>query len=72
MARRPSARRTSTRRQSECIAGISYDKDSKVLDITFQQRGSHTYHDVPADVAAALQRSSSKGVYFNAVIRPNY
>lgn len=60
------------RSPSGAIADIRYDQKSQTLEITFQQYGSHTYENVPKQVADGLKRASSKGKYFNANIRNSY
>lgn len=54
-------------------SGISgrYDKDSKVLTVSFRN-GTYQLPNVPASVAAAFASSSSKGAFWNANLKDKY
>ncbi len=57
---------------STVIRHFHYDAGSKQLTIEFQSGRRYAYFDVPADVHAALKRASSRGSYFNTVVRDHY
>lgn len=54
------------------IAEIGYDEDSKTLEVQFQNGGTYRYDGVPADVAAGLVDSPSKGKYLHQHIKGTY
>jgi len=54
---------------SSVIARFAYHPDDHRLEVWFRTGRCYAYHNVPAAVAAALERAPSKGSYFNAHIR---
>lgn len=57
---------------SSVIRRFTYDPAARRLEIQFQTGLRYAYHDVPAEIVAALGTASSKGEYFNAHIRNRY
>ena len=57
---------------SSVIRSVSYDPSAHRLDVQFVSGRRYAYLDVPARVAAALQRAASKGGFFNRRIRDRY
>jgi lysyl-tRNA synthetase class 2 len=57
---------------SRVISSFTYDPGARRLVVTFVTGRVYEYADVPADVAANLRASFSKGVFFNAHIRDRY
>jgi lysyl-tRNA synthetase class 2 len=57
---------------SSVIRDFTYDAAKRRLDIRFVSGRRYSYHDVPAEVARAMRRASSKGQFFNARIRDRY
>jgi lysyl-tRNA synthetase class 2 len=49
-----------------------YDEFTQVLDISFADGRSYTYHGVPQHVYDELVAAASQGSYFNANIRNSY
>lgn len=58
--------------ESTTLAKVAYDTVRQLLQIEFRDRTIYQYFGVPADVHEALLRASSKGTYFNRVIRPQF
>ena len=57
---------------SRVISSFTYDPGARRLVVTFVTGRIYEYADVPANVAANLRASFSKGVFFNEHIRNNY
>ncbi len=57
---------------SSVIRAFDYNAAARRLDIVFVSGRHYAYHDVPAEIAAALRAAASKGEYFNAHIRDRY
>lgn len=57
---------------STVIDTFRHDPQTKVLTVVFQTGRVYRYFNVPAEEAAAMKVSGSKGRYFNAHIRPHY
>lgn len=58
--------------ESSTLATIAYDRSRQLLQLEFNSRALYQYFGVPATVHAALLRASSKGSYFNRVIRGKF
>jgi len=58
--------------ESTTLAAVAYDADRELLQIEFRDRSIYRYFSVPADVHEALLRATSKGSYFNRVIRGRF
>jgi hypothetical protein len=58
--------------ESTTLATVAYDNTEKVLRLEFRSREIYHYFGVPATVHEALLRASSKGMYFNRVIRGRF
>jgi hypothetical protein len=57
---------------STVIKSFSYDAERGDLEVLFVTGRRYLYHDVPAEVAAAMKRAFAKGEFFNAEIRDRY
>jgi hypothetical protein len=51
------------------LASVGYDESNSVMEVEFQQGGVYQYFGVPADVYAGLMAASSKGTYFNQIVK---
>jgi hypothetical protein len=58
--------------ESTTLATVTYDNARKVLQLEFHSRAIYQYFGVPAQVHEALLSASSKGIYFNRVIRGRF
>lgn len=58
--------------KSSCVFTVDYDSESKEMIVTFQQRGTYKYLDVPIDEVINFQTAGSRGKYFNNYIRDQY
>lgn len=58
--------------ESTTLAKVAYDTVRQLLQIEFRDHSIYQYFEVPAEVHEALLRASSKGIYFNRVIRPKF
>lgn len=55
---------------SSCLSNYSYNHLNNELTLTFRKDGAvHVYTDIPKSTFEGLKSASSKGQYFNAVIR---
>ncbi|MGD9967953.1 MAG: KTSC domain-containing protein [Hyphomonadaceae bacterium] len=57
---------------SAVIAEFHYDSVRRELVVRFRSGRRYAYHDVPAEVAAAMGAAFAKGEFFNAHIRRQY
>ena len=57
---------------SSVIRRFDYHPERRELEILFVTGRRYVYHDVPADIPAAMRRALSKGEFFNAEIRDRY
>lgn len=55
---------------SEAIAAIGYDPDTRQLHVAFVDTGLYVYDDVDEDLYDGLLHAESKGSYFNLEIKP--
>jgi hypothetical protein len=51
------------------LASIGYEEATLVLEVEFRKGGVYRYFEVPAQIYNQLMAASSKGSYFNKVIR---
>lgn len=51
------------------LSAVGYDYDACILRIEFLKGGIYDYHGVPQEVYEGLMNASSKGQFFNQVIR---
>jgi hypothetical protein len=61
-----------TRVESSTLRTLAYDDSSGILQLEFRSRAIYHYYGVPAAVYEALLGASSKGSYFNRVIRGRF
>ena len=57
---------------STTLASVAYDGATELLELEFCSRAIYQYFGVSAEVYAGLLSSSSKGTYFNEIIRNRY
>ncbi len=57
---------------SPVITGYRYHPESKRLEVDFASGRRYAYLGVPAQVAEALRKASSKTEYFNARVRDRF
>jgi hypothetical protein len=62
----------STIEVSATLATVVYDGDRELLQLEFRSREIYEYFGVPAAVHQALLQASSKGRFFNRVIRGRF
>jgi hypothetical protein len=58
--------------ESSILAGVAYEETAALLQLEFCNRKTYLYFDVPVAVHQALLSASSKGRYFNQVIRGRF
>ena len=58
--------------ESTALRAVAYDGGRGVLQLEFCTRAIYQYYGVPAAVYEALLSASSKGSYFNQVIRGRF
>ena len=54
------------------VQSIGYDATNHTLEVEYHGGGLYQYFDVPANMHAALMRTSSKGRYLNDHIKDHY
>ena len=57
---------------STTLVSVEYDGARELLELEFCSRAIYQYFGVPAEVHSGLLSSSSKGAYFNEIIRNRY
>jgi hypothetical protein len=57
---------------STVIDRFTYDSERRELVVVFRSGRAYSYHDVPAEVVAAMRAAFAKGEFFNAEIRDRY
>jgi len=57
---------------SSAFVSIRYDESTKTLTVDFTNGARYAYSNVPPDVVQELDKASSKGAMFNALIRNRY
>lgn len=57
---------------SSVIRAFAYDPAERRLAIRFVSGWRYAYAEVPPEVAQGLRDASSKGEYFNTLIRDHY
>jgi hypothetical protein len=58
--------------ESTTLRALAYDGDRGILQLEFCTRAVYHYYGVPTAVYEALLGASSKGSYFNRVIRGRF
>jgi hypothetical protein len=58
--------------ESTTLASVAYDDARGVLQLEFRSRAIYRYFGVPAVVCEGLLSASSKGRYFNRIIRGRF
>ena len=57
---------------SSHLKHFTYDPESSTLEITFKNRRTYRYTQVPKDIAAQLQGAESAGQFFHDSIRTQF
>ncbi len=57
---------------SSVIANMHYDNAASTLRVVFISGDVYEYRKVPVTVYNDMKASTSKGVYLNRMIKPNY
>jgi lysyl-tRNA synthetase class 2 len=57
---------------STSITAVSYDAQSRALEVEYVSGRVYRYLDVPEEVFAWLLKASSKGAFVNRMIRDRY
>lgn len=58
--------------QSAALKGFDYDAEKKILRVEFVNGSIYLYHDVPESIYKELEKTPSKGQFFNAKIRDQF
>ena len=58
--------------ESSALTSVSYDADTRCLEVEFQDGSAYEFLDLPEPLHAALLASESKGRYFNIAIRGHF
>ncbi|MEL4895669.1 lysine--tRNA ligase [Crocosphaera sp. Alani8] len=58
--------------QSVAIKSFDYAQETKILRVEFTNGGVYQYHDIPKSVYEELEKSPSKGQYFNSEIKDKF
>lgn len=57
---------------SSAFVSIRYDEGRRELTVDFTNGARYLYKNVPPETVAELEKASSKGAMFNALIRNRY
>jgi len=57
---------------SSALTNVTYNKDTRELDIRFVNGRTYRYSNVPSEIYEFLLKAESKGAFFNAQIRDKY
>ena len=57
---------------SSHVAGIDYDRNTRILRVVFRNGTNYAYADVPSGVYEAFLRASSPGSFLHSRVRPHY
>ena len=58
--------------QSSNLKSASYDTESKILTVTFNNGSIYKYYELPWEVFTKFRMSDSQGKFFNAEISKKY
>lgn len=58
--------------RSTHIAQVTYDSDTRDMNITFSDGSEYRYMSVPVGVFQGIQNAPSAGSYFHRVIKDRY
>lgn len=58
--------------RSTAISAVGYDKITQQMRITFKQGDTYNFCRVPESVFLGLMSASSKGRYYDAIIKDRY
>ena len=58
--------------QSVAIKSFDYDEEKETLRVEFTNGSVYQYHDVPKTIYEELEKSPSKGQYFNGEIKDKF
>lgn len=57
---------------SSLLSRADYDKETQVLNVTFNSGGTYEYKNVPEFIFEDFKKAASKGEYYNRVIKTKY
>jgi predicted HD phosphohydrolase len=57
---------------STCVKAISYDPESRRLDVKLHDGSRYAYDDVPWQTHRAMMKARSKGEFFNRIVKKKY
>lgn len=57
---------------SSLLSQADYDKETQVLNVTFNSGGTYEYKNVPEFIFEDFKKAASKGEYYNRVIKSKY
>lgn len=55
--------------ESVCVDSLDYDFEQSKLTVSFKERGTYEYYNVPLPVYVDFAQAGSQGRYFNLYIR---
>ncbi len=59
--------------ESSTIASVGYEAETTTLEVAFHRSGVYQYYGVPAEVFEGLLHASSKGSFFDQMVKkPGY
>lgn len=59
-------------KNSSSLKGCVYDEENKILYVTFQSGGTHSYYDCPISVFNGLKNAESAGRFFHSSIKDQF
>ena len=62
----------STPLRSTALAEVSYDPETRTMEVEFRNGRSYTHVGVPQEVYDGLTTAGSAGSYYNAVVKGRY
>ena len=58
--------------ESTTLKMVAYDAEHQILHLEFRDRRAYRYFEVPVDVYQSLIGASSKGGFFNRLVRGRF
>ena len=58
--------------QSKAIRSVTYEGESRILEVEFESSSAYRYFDVPRDVYEWLLKVKSKGKFLNRLVKEKY
>lgn len=57
---------------SSVVASFTYNTDKETMRVVFVSGNVYDYLHVPESIYQEMKAASSKGIYLNEIIKPNY